>query len=399
MISFLFSHIRSHIFRSVSMIFVSGVCISILYFLFFCYINVVGVITYYNHSIVNEKRFTISGDSNFFTIFSKNSPGLPKSLVTDLENSAMVEKVQSFSLVELPVLAKFSLFSFGLETDIPVFSVSDSALTGALVPVGLSRSMIDFYNLQFAGSSAMFPQITPSFLMGQSVIITVGASKIFPSLPQVATSITGSIVTIGDDFPGFGIVVPESIIRAKMEEVGYSLGNPYKVVAYAKNTADLDIIRTKYSSYSIKLDRDSIKEFEKKVLLIRSIFVGIAVFMAGIFILFFLFLLFAFFRERRDVFRMVYIFGLTGIRARLLTLSEPIFLFISGSVAGTLGIMMGIGWIIKIGNQELLARGVSYQLILLNDLDILSIYLLFTIIFVILILVIETIWRKKSLMR
>lgn len=112
------------------------------------------------------------------------------------------------------------------------------------------------------------------------------------------------------------------------------------MVAYAKNTADLDIIRTKYSSYSIKLDRDSIKEFEKKVLLIRSIFVGIAVFMAGIFILFFLFLLFAFFRERRDVFRMVYIFGLTGIRARLLTLSEPIFLFISGSVAGTLGIMM-----------------------------------------------------------
>jgi hypothetical protein len=79
--------------------------------------------------------------------------------------------------------------------------------------------MIDFYNLQFAGSSVMFPQITPSFLMGQSVIITVGASKIFPSLPKVATSITGSIVTIGDDFPGFGIVVPESIIRAKIEEV------------------------------------------------------------------------------------------------------------------------------------------------------------------------------------
>ena len=138
--------------------------------------------------------------------------------------------------MELPVLAKFSLFSFGLETDIPVFSVTDTALSGSGIPVGISRSMVDFYNLQFAGSSAMFPKINESFLIGQSVRVTFGASKIFPSLPTIATAIDANIVRIGDDFPGFGLVIPESIVRQKMQEIGYTLAPPYKIVAYMKDS-------------------------------------------------------------------------------------------------------------------------------------------------------------------
>jgi hypothetical protein len=100
-------------------------------------------------------------------------------------------------------VAKFSLFAFGLETDIPVFSVTDSALSGTGIPVGISRSMVDFYNIQFAGSSEMFPKVDPIFLIGQTVRLTFGASKIFPSLPNIATPIDGTITQIGDDFPGF----------------------------------------------------------------------------------------------------------------------------------------------------------------------------------------------------
>jgi hypothetical protein len=93
--------------------------------------------------------------------------------------------------VELPVTARFSLFSFGLETDIPIFSVTDTALTGASIPVGISRSMLDFYNLQFSGSSPMFPRIDELILLGQTVRMTFGAS------------IDGTITLIDDDFPGF----------------------------------------------------------------------------------------------------------------------------------------------------------------------------------------------------
>ena len=185
------------------MFFIACICIVSLSILLFFYQNIVGALTYYNYSTVDERRFTLRSDTNFFTLFSRNSVGLPSGIVDELQSSSRFDRIQSFSLVELPVLAKFSLFSFGLETDIPVFSVTDSALTGATLPIGISRSMVDFYNIQFAGTSIMFPKVTESFLIGQSVKITFGASKIFPSLSHIATPIDGTIVRIGDDFPGF----------------------------------------------------------------------------------------------------------------------------------------------------------------------------------------------------
>lgn len=92
-------------------------------------------------------------------------------------------------------------------------------ITGSGIPVGISRAMVDFYNVQFAGSSEVFPKINENFLLGQSVRLTFGASKIFPSLPTIATPIDGTIVQIGNDFPGFGLVIPESIVRSKMQEI------------------------------------------------------------------------------------------------------------------------------------------------------------------------------------
>ena len=110
-------------------------------------------------------------------------------------------RVQAFSLVELPVLARFSLFEFSLETDIPVFSVTDNSLTGAVIPIGISRAMIDFYNTRIAGTSVMFPQIPELLIQGQSVRLTFGASKIFPPSPRIAVPIDGYIVNIDENYP------------------------------------------------------------------------------------------------------------------------------------------------------------------------------------------------------
>jgi hypothetical protein len=49
----------------------------------------------------------------------------------------------------------------------------------------------------------MFPKIYDAILLGQTVRMTFGASKIFPSLPRIATPIDGMITHIGNDFPGF----------------------------------------------------------------------------------------------------------------------------------------------------------------------------------------------------
>ena len=123
------------------------------------------------------------------------------------------QNTKIFRLVTIPVSAKFGFFDFGLESDVPVFSVTDSALTGAKIPVGMSRVMLDLYNSQFAGSSAYFPQMKDFFLIGQKIDFTFGKSKIFESSNRVSEPITGTITTINNEFPGVGLILPESIVE------------------------------------------------------------------------------------------------------------------------------------------------------------------------------------------
>ena len=397
--SFLFSHIRSHLFRSISMFLISSISIIVIVILLFCYQNIAWALSHYSYDIVDEHRFTLRSDSNLFSLFAKSTQGLPASLVNELELSSRFEKVQSFSLVELPVVAKFSLFSFGLETDIPVFSVTDSALSWASVPVGISRSMVDFYNLQFAGSSQMFPKVNEKFLLGQTVRLTFGASKIFPSLLTIATPIDGTIVQIGNDFPGFWLVIPESIVRSKMQEIGYSLSLPYKIVAYMKDIRDTKMVREKYSMYNPEFDIDASAKTQAKIYFFRNIFLGISLFLVSIFFLFFVVLLFSFFRERRDVFRVIYIFWLSWFRARVLTLAEPLFLLISGSLFGSIVSHFMVSWLVEWWTLELMSRGIGYILVSPQLSVIFSICLAFYIIFSGAIMILEYMWRKKALIR
>lgn len=98
--------------------------------LIFFYQNIASALTYYSYGIVDEHRFTLMSDSNILTIFSKNKPGLPPALLETLHADNRIENIQAFTLVEIPVLTKFSLFQFGLDIDMPIFSVSDGYLTG-----------------------------------------------------------------------------------------------------------------------------------------------------------------------------------------------------------------------------------------------------------------------------
>ncbi len=94
------------------MFLISSISIIVIIVLLFCYQNIAGALSHYSYDTVDEQRFTLRSDSNFFSLFSKNSHGLPSTLTSELESSNQFERVQSFSLVELPVVAKFSLFSF-----------------------------------------------------------------------------------------------------------------------------------------------------------------------------------------------------------------------------------------------------------------------------------------------
>jgi hypothetical protein len=311
MFRFFSSHIRTHLIQSLSMMIVTGLSSLIIILLVFLYRNASDAVREYSYNAIDELRFTLQNETNYFDLFSHQVSGLPRELQAQMEADPRIDRVAAFSLVHLPVLARFALFDFPLETDIPIFSITDTALTGSGVRVGMSRAMIDFYNMRIAGSSAMFPQIPELLMHGQSVRLTFGASRMFPPASHIAIPIEGRISQIDENFPGFGLTLPESIVKSKMTEIGQELSPPYKIVAYMRDTADIDMIRSRYGVYHPSFDLYRIHGREEQIGIIRDIFLGVALFFAIILFLFFILLLLSYFRERRDIFRLVSVFGLT----------------------------------------------------------------------------------------
>lgn len=161
---FFLSHISQNKFRSISLIF----SVSILFFVLlsgvFLQKNITSAIEYYASHGESENRVTLSASQNALSIFQKDE-GMSDALVNDILGDKLFENIQIFRLVHTPVTAKFGFFAFSLESDVPVFSVTDSVLSGAKVPVGMSRTMLDLYNTQMAGSSAMFPKMRENLLL------------------------------------------------------------------------------------------------------------------------------------------------------------------------------------------------------------------------------------------
>lgn len=268
MFSFFFKHIFKHLSRSIAIVFSIFFVFLIGIFGIYAYQNTQAVIKHFSYLGNNPNRLIISADTNILNIFSKEE-GLPEDKIREIEQDENLENIQIFRLVQIPVSAKFGFFSFSLESDIPVFSVTDSALESKnqKIPVGMSRTMVDSHNTQFAGSSKFFPQMSADFLIGQKIEFTFGKSKIFNSTNSIASPITGTLSAINNDFPGFGIVLPESIVQEKLKEIGFSLGSPYKIVAYMKNPDLRDTIVKNHPGLNIRFSMDDIKKTEEKIMI------------------------------------------------------------------------------------------------------------------------------------
>lgn len=194
--------------------------------------------------------------------------------------------------------------------------------------------MLDYYNVQFAGSAIMFPEMNETFLMGQEVVVTVGWSKLFYVSTPPASPIYGRITSIHPDYPGFGLVLREDDLKSRLSEIGQSLGNPYKVTAYMKSGIATSTLKERYKNLHLNFDKDKIEQLQKKLHTITYAFLVIFFFIGGIIFTIIVFLLGGIFRESSSIYRMMNTFGITTIKWKILTLGEPIFLTLLGILGG-----------------------------------------------------------------
>jgi hypothetical protein len=108
-----------------------------------------------------------------------------------------------------------------------------------------------------------------------------------------------------------------------------------------KNSGDQANIRKSYGDYTLTFDSDSQKKLQEKLRGVQYAIGGIVTVIVLIMLFFFFFLLSGYFRERRDVFRMISIFGLDTPRSYVLTLGEPLGIIAASMLLGGCMIFLG----------------------------------------------------------
>lgn len=358
--------------------------------------NSESAVDYYMIKSDNENRLTLSSSSNLLDIFVAEN-GMNDENVKKILEDKNFENTQIFRLVNIPVSAKFGFFDIWLESDIPVFSVTDGVLTGATIPVGMSRVMIDVYNSQFAGSASYFPQMREFFLLGQKIDFSFGKSKIFESTKTTGSPITGTITQISKDFPGIWLILPESIVASELAKIGHSLWNPYKIVTTVKDISKKNEIKELYQKFWIttQFEIDDIEENRDKIRTIGYIVFGICSVIIAIILIFFIFLLSGFFRERKNIFELISLFGLNSKKSYFVNLSEPIFLSSIGIIFGCVFIKIFQNFFHTKLASFLDSHGILFPLVFPNTSEIAMLFLIISIGISLVIFAMEMHARKK----
>lgn len=156
--------------RSIGIILIFILSTIFTWSLFFLSSNIGDFISEYTMQGIDETRVTLTASSNIFDLLDRTKGGIDEKTIDQIRRDSDISRYKIFTFVDIPVLAKFDLFGFGLETDVPVFSLHDSR--EAFQGVGIPSSMLQYYNLEFAGSHPLFPYLDEKSLLRKGVKLT-----------------------------------------------------------------------------------------------------------------------------------------------------------------------------------------------------------------------------------
>lgn len=358
--------------------------------------NALRALSYYEYSPLDDRRFTLTQDTDLFSLFSRDSSGIEPSIIENLQKDNKIDSISYYTLVEIPVLAKFGMFQFSFETDMPIFAVSDRSLTGSNAPMGISQLLIDFYNKEFSWTSPYFPLFTKEMVLGQKITLEFWKSKLFSFSAAPSSPVAGTIASVKNDYPWFGIMVPESIVKEKLEEIWYTLWNPYKIVGYMKDPSYKDQLQNMYSTqYRIEFDKELIEKLKQKTQIIQLVMRSIWMLFAWILLLIFSFLLFGYARERSDIYRLFQALGITWVRSRMVILFEPIFLVTLWVFIGGFSFRIIESISLQKLTQFLLKKGIDFPLLPVAPVSLVILWISLFIIVSVVILSVDLLMRRK----
>lgn len=345
MLSFILHQILSLRTKSVSIIFIITIFTILLSVFVFISKNTIGALEYYSPHMVDSSRVTFASKTSIFDILSRSGWWIDSDEVLRIQKDELFSRTRLFTFIDTNIVGGFDIFTFHLDTDIPVFWIEDSAWD--ISGFGISPSMIHYYNLELAGSHPMFPSLDASFLKGKLVSLTFGASKIFQVSTPSSSPLRGSIVSIDSDYPWFGIVAPLSQIEPKLHEIWNIPRQPYKIIAYMKDPTQRSIIEEKYSKLQPVFDKDLIDKQESQFRAIQLSIFAVGWFFSLI-VIALLFILFVwFYREKESIFRLLRVYGIWFPYRQFILYGETVIFMIFGNTLAILSLFVSQSFLIE----------------------------------------------------
>gem|GEM_PF-2679334 len=92
-----------------------------------------------------------------------------------------MDKVYRYYLFDVPTTLDIGLLKLELTTDVVVFVVGDNFYTdnGYALGVGISDKIVDFYNTNLAGTTALYPNINQNMLKFLDMDLEFGKSTFY----------------------------------------------------------------------------------------------------------------------------------------------------------------------------------------------------------------------------
>ncbi len=291
------------------------------------------------------KRFVWTYEDNRFEIISKkqwnifnlkwddNDSTLKKDFA-DLAQDPNIKELYKFFIFRYPVTIEINLLGQSIQTDIFVFVADDNVFTKFNVnkntdkiPVWISSSLMDFYNMQVAGTS-VFPKISEDMLkyvwlkilFGKSTFINMWANNIISKDAEVMASDT--------IFPMIGITIPYS----QFENLNMSWTQDislYRAVWYVKDPNYISNIEQKYwQNYTVNFPQKSINQIRQSLLVVRLIFIAIIIVSLFIFLNFIIYSVYFMIDTNKEIFNVFRLHGASRITLlKIIIYEEMIYIF------------------------------------------------------------------------
>lgn len=251
---------------------------------------------------VNLKRFYIKDSAGgIFNIWNKKK--LDETVADKLENDPRIDKVYRYYLFDVPTTLDVWLLKLELTTDVVVFAVGDNFYNdyGYALGVGISDKILDFYNTNLAGTTALYPNINENMLKFLDMDLTFGKSTFY----QYDTSYSKNekISAIDPNLPVLWLTIPKSYADEIIKKLGKWKAILYKIQGITKDESYIkDIIAEYKKNYEVWYDQEMYLQIQNKLKNVKFIILLVNSFAIVILISFLIYIVYSITERNKEIY-------------------------------------------------------------------------------------------------